>query len=123
MVGAQGGDVSQVDDPAQLPQAQFAEEILAPRGGTVASMDTAELGWSCVRLGGGRLVKNDIIDHAVGFVLPVKVGDQVEKGDSMGIIYANNQDKLSQARQDILAAIKFTDEDVERLPHFYDVVK
>jgi thymidine phosphorylase len=76
-----------------------------------------------VRLGGGRLVKSDIIDHAVGFVLPVKVGDQVEKGDSMGIIYANDQEKLSQARQDILSAIKFTDEDVERLPHFYGVVK
>ncbi len=57
MVQAQGGDISQVDDPAQLPQAQFVEEILAPRSGTVASMDTAELGWSCVRLGGGRLVK------------------------------------------------------------------
>jgi pyrimidine-nucleoside phosphorylase len=123
MVGAQGGDVSQVDDPSQLPQAQFAEEILAPRSGTVASMDTAELGWSCVRLGGGRLVKSDIIDHAVGFVLPVKVGNQVEKGDSMGIIYANNQDKLSQARQDILAAIKLSGEAVDRLPQFYGVVK
>ncbi len=67
--------------------------------------------------------KSDNIDHAVGFVLPIKVGDQVEMGDSMGIIHANNQDKLTNAHQDILAAIKLTDEPVERLPHFYGVVK
>ena len=123
MVRAQGGDVAQVDDPGLLPQARFAEEIIAPYSGTVAAMDTAELGWSCVRLGGGRLVKSDIIDHAVGFVLPVKVGDRVEKGDSMGIIHANDQDKLSQAGQEILAAVTLSDEAVERLPHFYGVVE
>ena len=123
MVRSQGGDVSQVDDPAQLPRAQFVEEISAPWSGTVASMDTAEIGWSCVRLGGGRLVKSDTIDHAVGFLLPVKVGDQVKKGDSIGIVYANNRDKLIQARKEILATIKLADGPVERLPYFYGVVK
>ena len=91
MVQAQGGDVNQVDDPSQLPQAQYIEEIFAPRSGSIASIDTAEIGWACVRLGGGRLVKSDKIDHAVGFIMPVKIGDRIEAGDIIGVIHANDQ--------------------------------
>jgi pyrimidine-nucleoside phosphorylase len=123
MVQAQGGDINQVDDPAELPQAQYIEEILAPQRGSIAAIDTAEVGWACVRLGGGRLVKSDKIDHAVGFVLPVKIGDRVEEGDIIGVIHANDQAKLERAQEEILAAITISIAAVDRLPHFYGVVE
>ena len=123
MVQAQGGEVAQVDDPELLPQAQYVEPITVPRGGIITAMDTAALGWSCVHLGGGRLVKGDQIDHAVGFILSAKVGDQVAGGAEIGAIHANDKDKLFQAREEILAAITIGDTPVERLPQFYGVIQ
>ncbi len=123
MVIAQGGDAAQVDNPELLPQAQFIEPINVPQGGTIAAMDTAEIGWASVGLGCGRFVKSDQIDHGVGLILTVKVGDQVEDGATIGTIHANDRDKLVQAREEVLAAITIGGTAVERLPHFYGVVQ
>lgn len=122
MVAAQGGDVAQVDDPATLPLAELCEEIHAPRGGWIAAMNTRQIGWAAVQLGGGRQVKTDKIDHAVGFVLPVKVGDKVAAGDVLGTIHANDAGKLAEARDMLLDALSWSDEPLEPLPYFYDTV-
>ncbi|HRQ41423.1 MAG TPA: thymidine phosphorylase [Chloroflexota bacterium] len=119
MVLAQGGDGRQVDNPYLLPQASLVQPILAPQTGTVATIDTAVIGWAAVHLGGGRLVKSDQIDHAVGFILHAKVGDHFTAGEAMGEIHANDAAKLAQARQELLAAIEWTGETVRPLPHFY----
>ncbi len=122
MVQAQGGDVRQIDDPMLLPQAAFQEPILAPQDGVLAAMDTAAIGWAAVNLGAGRLVKEDPIDHAVGFVLPAKVGDRYREGDELGVVHANDRAKLEEARQALLAALSWRQEDVDPLPHVYAVV-
>lgn len=122
MVEAQGGNVDQIDDPGLLPRARYVEDIVAPRDGYVAAMDTADLGWASVKLGAGRLVKSDVIDHAVGFILPLKIGDHVSAGQVIGTIHANDPAKLQETREDILAAITFADSPVEPLPDFYGVV-
>lgn len=122
MVQAQGGDVNQVDHPHLLPTATQIENIIAPRSGHIAALDTGEIGWAGVRLGGGRLVKSDKIDHGVGFILPMKVGDKVQEGDVLGVIHANDGNQLIQAKNEILAAITWSDEPVKPLPHFYGTV-
>jgi pyrimidine-nucleoside phosphorylase len=119
LVEAQGGDVGQIDDPSLLPQAPHVEPILAPQDGFIAAIDTAAIGWASVRLGAGRLVKEDKLDHAVGLVLPHEVGAHLEAGQPLGEIHANDPDKLAQARDEVLAAITWSDEPVEPLPHFY----
>ena len=78
---------------------------------------------SAVHLGGGRLVKSDEIDHAVGFELPIKIGDHAEAGQPLGTVHANDPAKLAEARADLLAAITWSDDPVDPLPHFYDVVE
>ncbi|MFQ5399018.1 MAG: thymidine phosphorylase [Anaerolineae bacterium] len=123
LVQAQGGDVRQADDPALLPQAQYVEPITAPRDGTIAAMDTAAIGWACVRLGAGRLVKEDDIDYAVGLVMPRKIGDRLHAGETLAVLHANDPAKLAQARKEILAAITWSDEAVSPLPHLYGTVE
>lgn len=122
MVQAQGGDVAQIDDPARLPQATYVAPILAPQDGVLAAMDTAAIGWTAVHLGAGRLVKGQAVDHAVGLVLPAKVGDQFRAGDQLGSIHANDRAKLAEARQALLAAFRWSQQPVEPLPQVYAVV-
>jgi pyrimidine-nucleoside phosphorylase len=123
LVEAQGGDPRLVDQPDLLPQAQRVEPLRAPQGGAVAGLDTKALGWSSVYLGAGRRLKSEPIDHAVGIVLSVKVGDTVTAGQEIGAVYANGAAKLEQARQEILDAIEWSTEPVSPLPHFYGMVE
>jgi pyrimidine-nucleoside phosphorylase len=122
MVQAQGGDVRQVDDPSRLPQATLVEPLRAPRAGYVAAMDTGAIGWTAVHLGAGRLVKSDLINHAVGLIVDCAVGDQVAQGDIIGHIHADNPDKLAQAQAELQTAITWADTPVPPLPHLYDTL-
>ena len=92
MVEAQGGDGSVVDDFTVMPQAAYRVDVPAPRSGVVASMAADELGIASMMLGGGRATKDDELDHAVGLVLHKKVGDPVEKGESLLTIHSNRED-------------------------------
>jgi pyrimidine-nucleoside phosphorylase len=80
LVRAQGGDVTQVDDPSKLPRAPKVETLRAPRTAYVSEIAADAIGIASVRLGAGREKKGEAIDHRTGIVLHAKVGDRVERG-------------------------------------------
>jgi pyrimidine-nucleoside phosphorylase len=120
LVEAQGGDVSYVDDPSKFPRAEYIEVVESPRNGYLAQIQARTIGEAAVVLGAGRARKSDPIDHAVGFLIHHKVGDQVEKGEPLFTVHANDKEKLKEAREAVLLAHVFSDEPVERLPLFYE---
>jgi pyrimidine-nucleoside phosphorylase len=122
MVVAQGGDGAQVDDPANLPQASVVTDLRSPRSGYLAAMDAAAIGWATVHLGAGRQVKGEAIDHAVGLVMPVKVGQRIEAGDLIAEIHAQDDAQAEQCGREVLDALSWSEEAVEPLPHFYEVI-
>jgi len=123
LVTAQGGDVSYVDDPGKLPQANTVETVHAPRGGYLAGINAKVFGETAVTLGAGRAAKGDSIDHAVGIVVHCKVGDEVKAGEPLFTVHAKDQAALDQARQALLDAYSWSDTPVEPLPLFYGAVK
>jgi pyrimidine-nucleoside phosphorylase len=120
LVQAQGGDVSYVDDPSKFPRAEYVEVVESPRNGYLAQIQARSVGEAAVTLGAGRAQKSDPIDHAVGFVIHHKVGDKLEKGERLFTIHANDESKLVEAREAVLAAHSFTSEKVTPLPLFYN---
>lgn len=122
MIAAQGGDVGQVDEPERLPRAPVTGEVRAERAGYVSRIDAGAIGWAAVRLGAGREKKGAAINHAVGFVLPVKVGDRVQAGDLLATVHAAGRESLAVAQAELRAAITLRDEPAEPLPLFYDVL-
>jgi pyrimidine-nucleoside phosphorylase len=119
MVAAQGGETAVIDDLNKLPKAAHISAIKAPHDGYIATINTGELGWAAVQLGGGRLVKTDTIDHAVGIQLTAKVGDRVQAGEVIGQIHANDPLKQTFALGQVLTALTITDEAQRPLPLFY----
>lgn len=85
----QGGDTSIVDNPEKLPQAKYKIDLPAQEGGFVSKIVADEIGVAAMLLGAGRATKEEEIDLAVGLMLRKKVGDKVEKGESLLTIYAN----------------------------------
>jgi len=120
LVQAQGGDVSYVDDPSKFPRAKFVEVVNAPRSGSISQVHARSVGEASVTLGAGRAKKSDIVDHAVGFVIHKKVGDRVQMGEPLFTIHANDESKLVEAREVVLAAHLFSENAISPLPLFYD---
>lgn len=109
-VEAQGGDSAPVYDTGLLPKAAIAEEARSEREGYISHIQCDEIGVCSLLLGGGRETKESEIDLSVGLVLCKKKGDYVKKGETLAVLYANDREKLSRARERFLAAYTFTQE-------------
>ncbi|AUX11754.1 pyrimidine-nucleoside phosphorylase [Latilactobacillus sakei] len=95
MIIYQGGDPAVIENPKLMPQAQYQIELPAKKSGYVTEMTANEMGIASMLLGGGRQAKTDEIDYAVGLVLHKKIGDAVQKGESLLTIYSNREDVKS----------------------------
>ncbi len=122
LVVAQGGDVSVVEDPTQLPRAKYIEAVSSPSTGWVAGVHAMEVGLTALDLGAGRERKGEQVDHAVGVVVHKKVGDPLQEGEALFSIHANHEDRLQPAIERVMAAYQLSTEHVEPLPLFYDVI-
>lgn len=111
-IAAQGGDLTYVDDPTQLPTARIVREVSASRSGYVSSLNARDVGLTAMLLGGGRAKKGDRIDHAVGVVLHAKIGDFVEEGQTLLTIHADDEAKLAGARQRLVSAFEWSEDPV-----------
>jgi pyrimidine-nucleoside phosphorylase len=121
-ITAQGGDQAVLETPALLPRASLAEALLSPDTGTITEIDAYQVGRTAVLLGGGREKKGDPIDHAVGIVINKKVGDQVEKGEPLLTIHANDYDRLTEAGRRLMSAIRWIDEPPIAPPHTHKII-
>ncbi|MBK7867749.1 MAG: thymidine phosphorylase [Ignavibacteriales bacterium] len=115
MVSAQGGDISIVVNPEKYPKSSYKELIAAPATGFVHSIDGYEIGMALIELGAGRMKKEDDIDFKAGLCLKAKVGDFYYKGQSIGYIEGENEDKILSVKARILKAINFNAEKCEKL--------
>ncbi|MGC9520463.1 MAG: thymidine phosphorylase [Anaerolineae bacterium] len=120
LIAAQGGDVAYVDDPSRFPKAELIETVEATAPSYLAGMDADQIGMAVVGLGGGREKKGEPIDHRVGIVMQVEIGDSVERGQPLFTVHANDGSAMSEAVKRVKAALHWSDEPVTPLPHFYD---
>jgi pyrimidine-nucleoside phosphorylase len=120
LVQAQGGDIRYVDDVSRFEKAKYTEVVKSPSGGYISQVHARLIGEAAVALGAGRAKKTDLVDHAVGFKILKKVGDQVEAGEPLFEIHANDEVKLAEAREAVLLAHVFSDKLVPPLPLFYE---
>ncbi len=119
---AQGGSAAELDNPDLLPAAPIVETVPAPRSGYIAGIDAAEVGKTCVTMGGGREKKGDPIDYSVGIVHHAKVGDSLETGAPLLTLHANSAESLATAKARLLAAVTWSDEPVEAPPHTLKII-
>ena len=64
-------------------------EIKSIIDGKIERIDAKTIGEVSMKLGAGRLTKDDDIDHTVGIVLNKKIGDVVNCGDVLCTLYVN----------------------------------
>ena len=122
MIEAQGGDGRVCDDVSLLPKAAHQVPVLAEKDGWVNRMDTMALGYCAQRLGAGRILKTDIIDPGVGFVMNVRLGQQVKKGDCLAVLHLNDMKLADAAGQQIIQAISIEEEPAPLPPVIFTTI-
>ena len=110
MIYLMGGPINFGQDYNRyLPEATAVIEVFAPDAGYLAQWDGQSLGNIVVKLGGGRLVETDQVDHAVGFSDIARIGTKLSKGSPILKIHAARIDHAEEAKRQVLAAFKLSD--------------
>ena len=110
MISLMGGPINFGQDfNRYLPEASAVIEVFAPDAGYLAQWDGQSLGNIVVKLGGGRLVETDQVDHAVGFSEIASIGTKLSKGSPILKIHAARIDHAEEAKRQVLAAFKLSD--------------
>ena len=106
MVANQGGDISYLDDTTKFEKSKYISAVATEKTGIVKEINAEEIGKLACYLGAGRIRKEDEIEKSVGIILNKKIGDEVEKGDFLAYVCANDKEKLREAESKILKIIK-----------------
>lgn len=121
-IEAQGGNPAVVDDYSILPQANIKVEYTAKNSGYIKEINAERIGLAAMVLGAGRENKESEIDLSAGLVLKQRLGDKVEKGQSIITLYTNNEGKVDDARKILDSAILIEEEKVSAPPLIYGIV-
>lgn len=112
-IDAQGGDASVADNPdSVLPKAKYTQEVKAEESGKVSEIVADQIGISAMMLGAGRETKESELDLAAGLYIHKKIGDVVEKGETIVTLYSNKEIK-EEVSEKIIKNIKISDEATE----------
>ena len=110
MISLMGGPINFGQDfNRYLPEATAVIEVFAPEAGYLVQWDGQSLGNIVVKLGGGRLVETDQVDHAVGFSDIASIGSKLSQGSPILKIHAARIDHAEEAKRQVLKAFKLSD--------------
>jgi pyrimidine-nucleoside phosphorylase/thymidine phosphorylase len=116
VVAEQGGNPRALEDYSLLPQAQFADAMVAREDGYIAELNARVMGAASMVLGAGRDRADATIDPAVGLVFEKKVGDEVRAGERICILYSNDRSRVPWALDMIREAIVISPDPVSPPP-------
>ena len=122
-IAAQGGDERYVKEPERFPEAAYSREVTVKESGYLAAMDTEAIGRAACQLGAGRKTKADKIDMAAGIVMRAKLGDYVEKGDIVAVLYTEREETLYEAMRLYRHALTFSPDPVEKPPLVHRIIR
>lgn len=119
----QGADPAIVDDYTMFPQSQHQLDYVSEEAGYIQEINAGKIGMASQHSGAGRERKEDDIDLSAGIYLYYKVGDKVEKGDTLFTVYGNDKARLEKAVEEAAQAYSFGPEKPDQNPIVLKVVE
>jgi pyrimidine-nucleoside phosphorylase len=108
MVESQGGKIHYIYNPDKYPKSKFVKRVYTFKKGFIENIDTYNIGMASLELGAGRKTKTDVLDYKAGIVLHKKLGDFVNKGESICELFSDSRTKIKTAEQMIIDSIQFS---------------
>jgi pyrimidine-nucleoside phosphorylase len=114
IIKAQGGDTNFIVRPESYPTSQYVFELRSDKKCFLEKVNTYEIGMAAIELGAGRVTKEDKIDYKAGIIFNYKIGDLIEKGQTICTLYSDSKEKIDSARIRIQNALKFSQKEVPK---------
>ncbi len=105
-----------VGDLSALPSPKFHHEVFSTESGFIVSMDTEKIGLVCVQIGAGRGKMSDLIEPTAGIEFHYKVGDRIEKGQSLFTLHGANLGQLQSVEKELRDSVVLGNLKVEPKP-------
>ena len=115
-------EVSLLEGLGILDQTLKSDSLEAKQIGWIADIDAMAIAEICLELGAGRLNLGDRIDHQVGIVMEVQVGDSVEIGDILATVYHRGE-KIVPLLERLETAISFSDSEPDVISRIAEVIR
>jgi len=122
LVENQNGDIAYIKNPEKFQKAKQIVPVYSEESGYIAELDAEEIGIASVKLGAGRIKKEDGIDHSVGITLEKKISSKVEKGEVLAYIHSNDEAKTEEIIEDVKNAYKIVENSVESTKHIIGII-
>lgn len=110
----QGGDIN------DIKTSKNTYDVYATLDGYVRDIDETLLAMECLKMGSGRMNKEDKINYGVGIVIRKHIGEHVSKGDVLATVY---YDEIKADNKNILKSFMLSEKKEEGFPLVYTVVK
>ncbi len=88
----QGADPAWLRQP-RLDLAPVEVPVLARRSGTLAEVDTRQLGLLLMEAGGGRPHPDSVLDFGVSLRVDTRLGQEVREGDQLARLYLRRENE------------------------------
>lgn len=108
MVEFQGGRLD-----VDRPRSPHHEVVRSPSSGYLQQLDALAVGQAAMRLGAGRVRKEDDISYGAGIECLAKVGDPVESGQPLLMFHADEKARFATAEATVKDAVVVGSEPVE----------
>lgn len=109
MLEWQSADLEKFNEKLQSHSAPVIHEIKAPRAGFLSKCDAKIIGEVIRDLGGGRLHKDSVLNHAVGIDELKKPGERVENNDVICRLHAATENEAQTAFARLHSAFEISD--------------
>jgi len=119
MVEAQGGDPSVIKDTSLFAAAAFERKVKALKSGYITHMNTEQCGIASSLLGAGRVTKESVIDYTAGIALKKKVGQKVEEGETIAVLYSSKEELFAASEKEFLKAVTISGQQPAAEPLIY----
>lgn len=123
LIERQGGNTEIIKKPEQLMKAMVRIPVNSVENGYVYEIEAKNIGQAVVNLGGGRLKKEDSVDHFVGIEVLKKIGDKVNVGDVLMYIHANEENEARKQIEFLRDSYKFAERPIRKLKEILDVIE
>ncbi len=116
-----GGNPDICDDYSLLSKAKEKDLFLADKDGCIEHLNAELIGRAAMMLGAGRATKDDFIDHSVGIVMCSKVGDHLQKGDSVMEIH-HNGNLREEVLETLREAVVISDKKIDKQDIILEII-
>ena len=120
MISAQGGNLKEFN---KINKAKHIEIIKSEMSGYIQNIDALLIGEIVHKLGAGRQLVSDKIDHSVGIILYKKYGDKVSNDEPLLEIHTNSKNDLENVKNKLISSIRIAHNIPPKLKLVQEIIK